>query len=74
MKITPRTPGIILSLCLLSFSAALAGCGPKQDAGPAPPAVQAPLPQQQQQIQAEQAQAAAADAQKNAAAAKAAGH
>ena len=71
MLFAPKTSGVILLLCL---SATLVGCGPKQDAGPAPPAVQAPLTPQQQQVQAEQAQAAAADAQKSAAARKAAGH
>ena len=69
MKTTSKTLGVIL--CLLP---ALAGCGSKQDAGTAPPAVQAPLPPQQQQAQTERAQAAAADSQKSAAAAKAAGH
>ncbi len=69
MKITPKTLGVIL--CLLP---ALTGCGSKQDAGPAPPTVQAPLTPQQQQVQTDRAQAAAADAQKSAAAAKAAGH
>ncbi len=71
MKITPKTLGGVLILCLLP---ALTGCGSKQNAGSALPAVQAPLPPQQQQVQAERAQAAAADAQKSAAAAKAAGH
>ena len=71
MQLVPKMSGVLFILCL---SATLAGCGPKQDAGPAPPAVRAPLPPQQQQVQSEQAQAAAADGQKNAAAAKAAGH
>lgn len=70
MLLAPKTTGAILFLCL---SAALAGCGPKQDAGPAP-AAQAPLTPQQRQAQDERAQAAAADAQKSAAARKAAGH
>ncbi len=69
MKITSITLGGVL--CLLP---ALTGCGSKQDTGPAPPAVQAPLTPQQQQVQTERAQGAAADAQKSAAAAKAAGH
>ena len=71
MQITPKTSGVIL---LLGLSAAMAGCGPKQDAGSAPSAVQTPLTPQQQQIQAERAQGAAADAAKSAAARKAAGH
>ena len=71
MLFAPNTSGVILLLCL---SAALAGCGPKQDAGPAPSAVGAPLTPQQQQVQSEQAQAQAADAAKSAAARKAAGH